>query len=128
MCRHDIDHGAAQIPIDDNASNEIIGRFEGSNTMEDFYRDLCGWLPERIEMATANYRRFTAAAPPEDTKAFAAHEAACRASLAHIHLLMRLARWGESSSDPSSADRERNLDQLFGEAEIYIKNQLNNDA
>jgi len=96
--------------------------------MEDFYRDLCGWLPERIEMATANYRRFTAADPPEDTKAFAAHESACRASLAHIHLLMRLARWGESTSDPSSAYSERNLDQLFGEAEMATSRQLIDDA
>ena len=95
--------------------------------MEDVYRDLYGWLPERIEMATANYRRFTAANPPEDTKAFAAHEAACRASFAHIHLLMRLARWSESSSDRSSADSEHNLDQLFGEAELAIKNQRLDD-
>jgi hypothetical protein len=92
--------------------------------MEDIYRDLYGWLPERIEMATVNYRRFTAADPPEDTKAFAAYEAACRASLAHIHLLMRLARWGESTGAPSSADNARNLDQLFDEADMAIKNHL----
>jgi len=91
--------------------------------MEAYYRDLYGWLPERIEVATANYRRFTAADPPEDTKAFAAHEAACRASLTHIHLLMRLARWGEITRDPSSADTARNLDQLFDEAQAAIKNQ-----
>jgi len=91
--------------------------------MEAYYRDLYGWLPERIEVATANYRRFTAADPPEDTKAFAAHEAASRASLTHIHLLMRLARWGEITRDPSSADTARNLDQLFDEAQAAIKNQ-----
>lgn len=96
--------------------------------MEDFYHDLFGWLPKQIEMATANYRRFSAADPPEDTKAFAAHEAACRASLGHIHLLMRLASWCESTSDPSSADSARNLDRLFDEAEIAIKSQIVNES
>jgi len=92
--------------------------------MEDFYRDLYDWLPERIEMATANYRRFSAADPPEDTKAFAAYEAACRASLAHIHLLMRLARWGETIGAPSSADNERNLEKLYEEADMAMNNQI----
>lgn len=127
-CGQDMDHDATQILKDVNASNEIIGRFKGSNSMEDFYRDLYRWLPERIEIATANYRKFTAADPPEDTKAFAAHESACRASLAHIYLLMRLARWGESTSDPSNADSKSNLDQMFGEAQIAIKNQLLDDT
>jgi hypothetical protein len=95
--------------------------------MEEFYRDLSGWLPERIKMAAANYRRFTAADPSEDTKAFAAHEAACRASLAHIHLLIRLARWSESAGDPSKLDGARNLDQLFDEAEMAIKTHQFNE-
>ena len=92
--------------------------------MDGFCRDLYGWLPERIEVAAANYRLFTAADPPEDIKAFAAHEAACRASLGHIHLLMRLARWGESAGDASSIDSACNFDRLIDEAERAIKEQI----
>ena len=92
--------------------------------MEDFRRDLSGWLPERLEMAAANYRRFTTVDPPEDTKAFAAHQAACRASLSHIDLLMRLARWVQSSSDRLDATSEDDLDRLFDEAENALQSQL----
>jgi hypothetical protein len=92
--------------------------------MECFRRDLSGWLPERLGIAAANYRQFTAVDPPDDTKAFAAHQAACRASLAHIHLLMRLAHWVENTSDPLSKVDEDDLDRLFDEAEIALKSPL----
>lgn len=91
--------------------------------MEYFCRHLADWLPERLETAAANYRRFTAVAPPEDTKAFAAHQLACRGSLTHLHLLMRLARWTESACDPSRVANEVELDRLFDEAEVALKNQ-----
>jgi len=101
-----------------------IARFAGGNTLEDFRRDLSGWLPERLELAAASYRRFTTVDAPEDTKAFAAHQAACRASLAHIDLLMRLAHWVQSNSDRLNATNEDDLDRLLVEAEIALQSQF----
>jgi len=91
--------------------------------MEYFCRHFADWLPERLETAAADYRRFTAVAPPEDTKAFAAHQSACRGSLAHLHLLMRLARWTENACDPSRVANDDDLDRLFDEAQAALKNQ-----
>ncbi len=91
--------------------------------MDSFRRDLSGWLPERLDIAAANYRQFAATNPPEDTKAFAAHQAACRASLAHIQSLIGLARWVECARDPLSATGEDDLDRLYEEAETALGNQ-----
>ena len=62
-----------------------------------------GALPERIRAALAGYERFTAEEPPADAKGFAAWHAAAKAALAHVELLVKLARWAEGGETAAPA-------------------------
>lgn len=77
-------------------------------------RNLAGQLPALIDTAVESYRRFALADPPEDAKSYAAQQTACKAALAHLDLLLRLAR----SLLPKSAAAERapDLETLIAEA------------
>ncbi|MEX1306335.1 MAG: hypothetical protein WEA84_14360 [Rhodovibrionaceae bacterium] len=55
-------------------------------------RNLAGQLPALIDIAVESYRRFAQAESPDDPKAYAAQQSACKAALAHLDLLLRLAR------------------------------------
>ncbi|MCP5364917.1 MAG: hypothetical protein H6905_06795 [Hyphomicrobiales bacterium] len=56
-----------------------------------FRHDFRQKLPKLISAALATYQRFSAGPTPEDAKSFLAYQTACRAALAHIHLLVKLA-------------------------------------
>lgn len=77
---------------------------------------LCMALPDRIAAAVDSYGRFAAAEAPEDAKGFAAHHAACRAALAHMDLLVKLARWAEAGQDDAPPAEDDSLDRLLAEA------------
>lgn len=63
-------------------------------------------LPARIKAALDEYRRFVAEPPPDDSKGFAAWQAAAKAALSHVEGLVKLARWaeGEASDEPGGLD------------------------
>ncbi|MBI2240825.1 MAG: hypothetical protein HYU59_08485 [Magnetospirillum gryphiswaldense] len=63
-------------------------------------------LPGRIKAALDEYRRFVAEPPPDDSKGFAAWQAAAKAALSHVEGLVKLARWaeGEASEEPGGLD------------------------
>ncbi|ARJ66200.1 hypothetical protein WV31_11290 [Magnetospirillum sp. ME-1] len=65
---------------------------------------LAASLPDHVAAALAGYEEFTASAPPADAKGFAAWHAAAKAALAHVDLLVKLARWAEGSSEPDGDD------------------------
>lgn len=60
--------------------------------------ELAAVLPPLITAAADSYRGFAAAAAPDDAKGFAAHHAACKAALAHMELLIKLAQWAEDDT------------------------------
>lgn len=55
-------------------------------------RRLTEQLPGLVDTAVESYRNFAEAEPPGDAKSYAARQAACKAALAHLDLLLRLAR------------------------------------
>ncbi|MGE4280083.1 MAG: hypothetical protein AB7G62_10880 [Magnetospirillum sp.] len=69
-------------------------------------------LPERIKAALDEYRRFVAEPPPDDSKGFAAWQAAAKAALAHVEGLVKLARWAEGETTEESGG----LDSLLAQA------------
>lgn len=81
-------------------------------------RRLKAALPGRIEDALAGYERFAAAAPPEDAKGFTAWHGAAKAALAHVDLLLKLARWAEGKGDDPGA--EDGLDRLLAQARAAL--------
>lgn len=65
---------------------------------------LAASLPDHVAAALAGYEDFTATSPPADAKGFAAWHAAAKAALAHVDLLVKLARWAEGSADTEADD------------------------
>ncbi len=61
-------------------------------------KQLLKTLPERIAEVIADYEEFASLETPEDAKGFAAHHAACKAAIAHVELLLKLAKWSEGEN------------------------------
>lgn len=81
--------------------------------------DIRNTLPGRIRLALGGYESFTADPPPADAKGFAAWHAAAKAALAHVELLVKLARWAEGRQEsPETADTS--LDALLAEARAAL--------
>ncbi|MBL6934017.1 MAG: hypothetical protein ISR48_01255 [Alphaproteobacteria bacterium] len=92
--------------------------------MESLYRDVVGEMPALIQGAVAQYRDFSSLPPPLDAKGFAAHHAACRATLAHVEALTKLSRWlaggtGEAGQK-DAAETSETPENLLGEARAAI--------
>lgn len=70
-------------------------------------RSIAEFLPTAIQTALVSYRRFSEeeATAPEDINArdFKAHHDACKVAIAHIELLIKLARWADLP-DPEVED------------------------
>ncbi|KAF0109742.1 MAG: hypothetical protein FD149_2777 [Rhodospirillaceae bacterium] len=69
-------------------------------------------LAKRIAQAVKSYDGFVGEVPPADVKGFAAHHAACRAALAHVDMLVKLARWAEGKGTMTDSEAE-DLDRLL---------------
>ncbi|MBI3446477.1 MAG: hypothetical protein HY055_14245 [Magnetospirillum sp.] len=78
---------------------------------------LAASLPDRVAAALAGYEDFTASSPPADAKGFAAWHAAAKAALAHVDLLVKLARWAEGSPEP---DAEGGVERLLAGARAAL--------
>lgn len=76
-------------------------------------------LPARILSAVGAYERFVTDEPPADAKGFAAWHAAAKAALAHVELLVKLARWAEGKAPEDNA-AAGGLDRLLAEARAAL--------
>lgn len=77
---------------------------------------LSATLPDHVAAALAGYEDFTAASPPADSKGFAAWHAAAKAALAHVDLLIKLARWAEGF-----AEADDGMDRLLAGARAALE-------
>lgn len=53
------------------------------------------FLPDAIAKALTSYHRFATGDVSTDTREFSAHHTACKVAIAHIELLLKLARWAD---------------------------------
>jgi hypothetical protein len=74
-------------------------------------------LPDHAAAALAGYEDFTAAPPPTDSKGFAAWHAAAKAALAHMDLLVKLARWADGTAETGDGD---GMDRLLAGARAAL--------
>ncbi len=58
-------------------------------------RQISVFLPDAIARALDSYHSFSAQEPPDEAKEFTAHHNACKVAIAHIELLIKLARWAD---------------------------------
>ncbi|MFQ3622075.1 MAG: hypothetical protein SNJ73_00875 [Acetobacteraceae bacterium] len=76
-------------------------------------------VDQAIERAIASYHAFAASGPSgADAKEFAAHHAACKAALAHLDLLLKIAKITETPT-PGTADGDQRL-ALVAEARAAV--------
>jgi hypothetical protein len=102
----------------------VVDRTGMEMALDTFRHNLSAHLPGFLDKATNGYRLFiNAVDPPVDAKDFATHHAACRAALAHIQLLVSLARWVETTDGSTREGAKDDLDRLIAEAEIALKNR-----
>lgn len=74
-------------------------------------------LPAAFDAAIQSYQEFYGQKTPDDAKAFSAHHSACKAAIAHLQLLIKLAAWVEE--DANDVDMERlNASRLMAEEEL----------
>ncbi len=67
---------------------------------------IAAFLPQAIGTALESYQTFTAHTPLDKASEFKAHHDACKVALAHIELLIKLARWAELP-DPETVDEDQ---------------------
>jgi hypothetical protein len=92
--------------------------------------DLIAALPGALETALAAYRAALGQPTAEDPRGFAAQQAACKAALAHIEALLKLARGMEderakdaaevASSGEAEESGEQALARLLSEARAEL--------
>ena len=90
---------------------------------DDTKKRIAEFLPDVIAQALNTYHEFATSTPVEaDAKKFAAQQAACKAAVAHIELLVKLARWAELP-DPKAPDHNRQImiGALVQEAQAEIE-------
>ncbi|MDA0998374.1 MAG: hypothetical protein O2944_09235, partial [Proteobacteria bacterium] len=76
-------------------------------------------LPGALDRALKNYRALADAQVPDDAKAFQQHQTACKAALAHVDALIKLA----AAVDDAGRDRQGGADigPLIERAEAAFK-------
>ncbi len=69
---------------------------------------IAAFLPEAIATALRSYARFAGHdAPTEEARDFTAHHNACKVAIAHIELLVKLARWVDLPDAARAAEAAR---------------------
>lgn len=74
-------------------------------------------LPRAIEKAIASYHQFYDQNTPDTAKEFSAHHSACKAAIAHIELLLKLARWADL---PTNDPKDQNLADILNKAKAEL--------
>lgn len=73
---------------------------DGKSPLEGFRRGLACRFPGQLDEVMEGYLSFSGRAPKEgEPKDFAAHHGACKAALAHLDLLLKLAEWAEKGAE-----------------------------
>jgi len=93
-----------------------------ANLAEETRTRIAHYLPDAIDHAIQSYRSFYSTNSTEGAKDFGAHHTACKAAIAHIELLLKLASWAQLPRDSGDAglsalmaDAQAELDKYNGE-------------
>lgn len=80
---------------------------------------IAAFLPEAIAKALNSYHGFVTRGAEDDgdAKVFAAHHTACKVAVAHIELLLKLARWADMPDGAAEGGEQAILAAMMREAE-----------
>ena len=95
-----------------------------NQSIEDTSRaQIASFLPDAIAKALTSYHKFMDAPHESEAKAFSAHHGACKAAIAHIELLLKLARWADlPDARTGSSNEQIMLAAMVQEAEEELRN------
>lgn len=79
-------------------------RSKGPTLEENTRIKIAKYLPEAIDHAIQSYRDISKAETTEAVKKVSAHHSACKAAIAHIELLLKLAAWAQLPRDDEDTD------------------------
>lgn len=93
---------------------------------------IAGFLPDAIFRALTSYRQFSEQEASEEAKEFTAHHNACKVAIAHIELLIKLARWADlpgegGSGEDGVGDELAALAAMMARAEEELRSYQNDD-
>ena len=90
-------------------------------------RRIASFLPFAIAKALESYHSFSCQSAPDEAKEFNAHHTACKVAIAHIELLIKLARWVDVPADLSAIDGQRGEDlaHMLAQAQAHLLAQNN---
>lgn len=84
-------------------------------------------LPEAFDAAIQSYQSFFAQDHSESAKSFSAHHSACKAAIAHLQLLIKLADWVEEEAPDNELENLREI-RAKAEAELSKTSIVDYDA
>lgn len=80
---------------------------------------IAAFLPDILDKALLSYAAFAENnAPGDEAKDFTAHHNACKVAIAHIELLIKLARWADLEDEARAAESRRAALEVGTLAEI----------
>ena len=91
------DHTPAHIPMPTPPKVEARSR-----------KDIADFLPRAIERAIKSYDDFSKKEKSEQAKNFKEHHDACKVAVAHIELLIKLAKWADLPDPDMEAEMSQN--------------------
>ena len=89
---------------------------------------IAAFLPDAMQAATMSYQNFleegaTSDAPP-DAKSFKEHHDACKIAIAHIDLLIKLAKWADiPPPELQDANQQKILQTMIENAQVELRGQ-----
>ena len=75
------------------------------------------FLPNALAKALSSYHEFMEQDIPEDAKGFSAYHSAAKVAIAHVELLMKMAKWSE---EPLKEDSGNKLSEMITKAEEEV--------
>ena len=84
-------------------------------------KQIAHFLPQAIIQALQSYRNFSGGIATEEAKEFSAHHAACKAALAHIELLLKLARQSDLVGVTDNEKDKNALTDMITKARIELE-------
>ncbi len=89
-------------------------------------KSIATFLPEAIKTTLNSYHEFSSGIVPDDAKGFSAHHSACKVAIAHIELLIKLARWADLPDKTIEDEAENDiLAQMINSAQAELEEYNN---
>lgn len=96
----------------------------GEQPLDDLRNQVAAGLSRSFSSALESYRRFNALCAPDNPRSYVAQQSGCRAALAHIHLLIKLAEWAERDRCTVFTEAGHGeLDHLLSEARMALSEE-----